>query len=131
MDYDAYVQRAQEASDCVDAGKFDQALDILRELTRADISDLDKSYMWTNIAAVHEKIGAEREALSAYDEAIRYERGYYRSHAAESRAAYLHRLGRFPESLQAYEMLLRSLANTEADKQRLSRNIATIRGQIR
>jgi tetratricopeptide (TPR) repeat protein len=130
MDYNTYTQRAREASDRVEAGKLDEALEILRELTRADISDLDKSVMWVNIAVVHDKAGAENEALAAYDEAIRYERGYYRSFAAETRAAYLHRLGRLAESLQAYETLTRSLANTEADKLRLNQNIATIRGQI-
>ncbi len=130
MDYETYTRRAAEAAAQVDAGQLDQAVVLLKGLIASGISDLDKSVMWVNVAIVQEKAGRHDDALAAYDEAVRHERGYYRHFATESRAAYLHRLGRVQDSLREYETLLRSLALMESDKDRLQQNVAALRQQL-
>ena len=130
MDYNQYVQSAQQAAKHVEAGEHEQALAIFRSLVDSDISDLDKALMCYNMALVHEMRKREQDAISFYDRGVSYERLHGCHFVAEHRAGYFSRLGRDRESLRLYEDLLLRPSLTEEEKYRIRSNIDLLRDRI-
>lgn len=126
MDYADYVQGTQRAADLVQAGHYDEAMEILRRLLNGDISDIDKSIMCLNIAVVYDKLGQNDKALEWHDRGIVFERAYARAFVALHKAGYLATQGRIQESLQLYHELAALPFLTESDKETIRRNIATL-----
>lgn len=130
MNYDEYVEKAQQAGQAYEAGRHEDALVIFRALITSDISDLDKAMMYRNMGVIQEEMGQEQDALSSYDRGSSYERMHGRIAVAEMKASYLYRLGRLAESLREYESLLLHPSLTEEEKNRLRNNVAAIRGEL-
>lgn len=130
MNYDDYVNTAQQAGQAFEAGQHEEALNIFRTLVTSDISDLDKSIMYRNMGVIQEELGREQDALSSYDRGTSYERMHGRIIVAEMKASYLYRLGRLAESLREYEGLLHRPSLTEEEKNRLRHNITAISNEI-
>jgi tetratricopeptide (TPR) repeat protein len=130
MNYDEYVNTAQQAGQAYEAGQHEEALTIFRTLIASDISDLDKAMMYRNMGVIQEELGREQDALSSYERGSSYERMHGRINVAEMKASYLYRLGRLAESLREYEGLLLRPSLTEEEKNRLRYNAAAIRNEI-
>jgi tetratricopeptide (TPR) repeat protein len=130
MNYEEYVNAAQQAGQAYDAGQHEEALNIFRTLSTSDISDLDKATMYRNMGVIQEELGREQDALSSYERGSSYERMHGRINVAEMKASYLYRLGRLAESLREYEGLLLRPSLTEEEKNRISYNVAAIRNEI-
>jgi tetratricopeptide (TPR) repeat protein len=128
--YSDYVDRMQQGADAVDAGRRDLAIAIFEDLLTTDISPIDKAVVCVNLATISDQLGEPERALRYYDRGITLEQALCRTFAAEAQAAYLHGIGRVRESLRAYESLRRSGWLSEADKQRIDTNIATIGQQL-
>ncbi len=130
MTYADYAARMQQGADAVDAGRRDRAIAIFEDLLATDISPIDKAIVCVNLATISDQLGDQDRALRYYDRGIAYESALCRTFAAEAQAAYLHGIGRIRESLQAFESLRRGGWLSEAEKQRVDANIATIRQQL-
>ena len=66
MDYQEYQNRIQRGAQMFESGNFAAALEIFTSLVNSDISDIDKSRMSLNVAAIYEKMDNQREALQWY-----------------------------------------------------------------
>jgi tetratricopeptide (TPR) repeat protein len=130
MKYQTYARSAKRASRLVERGNYEKALTVLRELLSSDISDVDKAMMCLNMAIVYDKMDRMEDALAWYDEGATYERPYKRHFVAEKKAVYLAEKGRYRDSLYAYERLLSRADLTEGDKERIERNIETLRRRV-
>lgn len=130
MDYQEYVRRVQEVDRRVQRGDYTSALELLHSLVESDLADADKAVMCVNIAIIWDKLGQPEEALRWYGRGMGYERRSGGHFAAESRAAYLARLGRLEESLLAYEDLLAQESLDEQTRERVHRNIQMLRAQL-
>jgi tetratricopeptide (TPR) repeat protein len=130
MEYQEYVRSAERASQLVERGEYEGAIEILRQLVSSDISRIDKAMMCLNLAIVYDKMGRWEEALFWYDEGADHERVHDRYYVTERRAAYLAEKGRYRESLDAYEDLLRRAGLTEGDQERIGRQIETLRRRV-
>lgn len=128
MNYADYVEGTQRAADLVQAGQYDEALEILHRLLNGDISDIDKSIMCLNLAVVYDKLDQNDRALEWHDRGIVFERPYARVFVALHKAGYLATQGRVQESLQLYRELAALPFLTESDKETIRRNIATLEG---
>ena len=123
MDYADYVQGTQRAADLVQAGHYDEAMEILRRLLNRDISDIDKSIMCLNIAVVYDKLDQSERALEWHDRGIVFERPYARVFVALHKAGYLATQARVQESLQLYRELATLPFLTESDKETIRHNL--------
>lgn len=131
MEYQEYVRSAERASQLVERGDYEDAIKVLRKLVSSDISRIDKAMMCLNLAVVYDTMGNLEKALSWYDEGADYERVHDRHYVAERKAAYLAEKGRYRESLDEYEKLLRRSGLTEGDKERVERQVETLRRRVR
>jgi predicted negative regulator of RcsB-dependent stress response len=129
MDYKAYVQETHRASQLVERGDYAGAAAILQQLLAQDISNVDKAMMCLNLAIVSDKQGRVEEALDWYAEGAYYEGLHQRHYVAEKRAVYLAAQGRYRESREAYEALLKRPGLTEGDKARMRGQIEQLRGR--
>ena len=127
MEYQQYYDAVHGVNRMVEAGDFDGAAGVLDGLIRGDISDLDKSLMCINMAVVCDKMGQFDSALEWYDAGIAFELPYYRFQVAENKASALWHKGRTAESLAIYEQLYGQPYLTEADKDRLWKNMVILR----
>lgn len=131
MEYQEYVRSAQRASKLVESGDYEGAIQVLRKLVSSDISRIDKAMMCLNLAIVYDKMGRLEDALFWYDEGADYERVHDRYYVAERKAAYLAEQGRYRESLDEYENLLRRAGLTEGDQERIEGQIKTLRRRVK
>jgi tetratricopeptide (TPR) repeat protein len=131
MEYQEYVRSAERASQLVESGDYGGAIEVLRKLVSSDISRIDKAMMCLNLAVVYDKMGRFEEALFWYDEGVDYERAHDRHYVAERKAAYLAEKGRYRESFDEYKKLLRRSGLTEGDKERIERQVETLRRCVR
>jgi tetratricopeptide (TPR) repeat protein len=131
MEYQEYVRSAERASQLVERGDYEDAIEILRKLVSSDISRIDKAMMCLNLAVVYDKTGNLEEALSWYDEGADYERVHDWHYVAERKAAYLAEKGRYRKSLDEYEKLLRRSGLTEGDNERIERQVETLRRRVK
>jgi predicted ATPase len=124
LEYDGTIR---QVAALVDAASYDEAIALLQGLLDSDLPDLDKSMMCVNMAVAHERKGQVEQALAWYDRGIACEAAYLRFFVVEHKAAFLHGLRRYAESLALYEGLSGLPFATSADRQRFGANIATIR----
>jgi len=124
-----YAETVQRASQLAERGDREGAIVLFRGLLATDISDVDKAMMCLNIAVVYQQMGRIDEALAAYEAGAAYERRHGRFYVAEMKAAFLATHGRDRESLLEYQELLGRAELTEADKERIRRNIETLRAR--
>lgn len=106
MDRALYASLANRASDLVEAGEHRQAIEILEQLVQSDLPDFDKAVMSLNIATVRDKMGDHEGALASYARALEYEGRTGSYFVAQQHAAYLSGLGRYEESISAYQGLI-------------------------
>ena len=127
MDYQIYVDKANAASKKFDEKDYDGAIAGFEELVRSDISDIDKSMMCYNITRACEEGGHIDLALEWFDYGISLEEPLLRFLVQEHKAAFLANLRRDAESLAIYESLYAQPSLTEADKERIWKNILILR----
>lgn len=130
MDYQEYQNRIQRGTQMFENGNYATALETFISLVNSDISDIDKSRMSLNVAAIYEKMGNQREALQWYTRAIQLEKPHGRFDAQEYMAAYLLEIGRGRDALRIYESLLPSSHLTEEDKKRLRTKAQELRDEL-
>ena len=106
MDRALYASLANRASDLVEAGEHRQAIEVLEQLVQSDLPDFDKAMMSLNIATVRDKMGDHAGALASYARALEYEGRTGSYFVAQQHAAYLSGLGRYEESISAYQDLI-------------------------
>lgn len=130
MDRKLYAALANRASDLVVAGDRLGAIEVLEELVGSDLPDHERAVMCMNIAIIHDQMGNSDKAVETYSAAVDIERNTESYFVAESRAAYYSQLGRYDESSQSYEDLLRHAHLKPEDRERLLKNISTL-GNLR
>jgi tetratricopeptide (TPR) repeat protein len=128
MDYDKYVDTAQEASKSVDAKDYDTALRLLTDLVQSDLPDLDKSMMCFNLAVVWDKKGNSLEVLRWYDRAIQFEKPHHRYFAQLEKAAYLIGIDRKEEAFSIYRALSTKPFLLLSDQQKIQAYIRHLEG---
>ena len=106
MDRKLYVELANRASDLVEAGEHKNAMELLEQLIDSDLPDFDKGVTWVNIATVQDKMGNHTEALTSYANALECESRTDSYFIAQQHASYLSQLGRYEESMAAYQTLI-------------------------
>ncbi len=126
MDRNLYRSLAQRASDHVDAGEHENALDVLQVLVDSDLPDFDKAMMWLNIATVLDRMGRRDEALATYPHAIECESRTDSYFATQQHAVYLSQLGRYEDSIAVYESLLARPGVTPEDAGIFRMNLRTL-----
>ena len=97
------------------------------ELIKSDISDIDKSLMCYNMARACEKGGHLEPALAWYDYGISLEEPFCRCLVREHKAVFLAEQRRDTEALALYEAIFVLPYATEADKERIWKNIVVLR----
>lgn len=127
--FNRYSEAAQHAAGLFEAGKHDEAIAAFRALAAMDISDIDRSMMYYNLARVYEKKGDPRGALPWYERGVACERQHRRFLVTEAMAYALSEMGKVDESVRLYEDLLTRKELTESDKVRISANIAVLRAK--
>lgn len=130
MRYEDYYETAQKVSTAVDEGRYEEAMSLLRGLVDSDLAELDKSVMCVNMAVVLQKMQRNGEALQWYDRGIGYEALYLRFFVAESKAGFLHQLGRNRESLEIYSALLGQPYLNAQENERMRNNVDALRQLI-
>ena len=129
MEYQEYLDRTQKASQLMQSGRLQEAVDFLYLLVLSDISDIDKVVMCTNLAAVYDRMGNTEDAISWYDKGIDLEQNYNRFEVSEKKAQYLSQLGRSKDAVPIYETLIKQPFVSEADKERMRKIIQSLLGQ--
>lgn len=129
MNYQEYSLAFQTAAQLVEAGRHKKAISAFEDLLANNIPDVDKSIICFNIAVIYDKMGQMESVLSWYDQGKRYEKRQCRFYVAESKAAYLAKIGRNREGLREYQDLLRRDELAMADIARIEANIATLNNQ--
>ena len=130
MNYQEYSLAFHTAAQLVETGRPEKAISAFEALLANNIPDVDKSIICLNIAVIYEKMGRIESVLSWYDQGKRYEKRQCRFYVAESKAAYLAKIGRQRESLREYQDLLRRDELSMADIARIETNIAIIEKQV-
>jgi tetratricopeptide (TPR) repeat protein len=126
MDQQLYASLANRASDLVVAGERTKAIEILEQLVRSDLPAFDRAMMCMNIAIVQGQMGDSAKALDTFCRAADLERATQSYFVAQSRAAYLSELGRYGDSIRAYDDLLLHEHLTPEDRDMFLKNIATL-----
>lgn len=127
MDKQLYTSLANRASDLVVAGDRLNAIDVLEELVRSDLSAFDRAMMCMNIAIIHDQLGDPEKALETYSRAVDLEQAADSYFVAQSKAAYYSGLGMYDESIRSYDDLLRHDHLKPEDRDMFLQNIATLR----
>jgi tetratricopeptide (TPR) repeat protein len=130
MDYQEYQNRINHGMQMFEEGNYQAALDIFQALVNSDISDIDKSRMCLNVAAVFEKLANIQQALQWYTHAVQFEKPHCRFEAQEYLAVYLKEIDRPKDSLRVYESLLASTHLTEDDKVRIYQIVEDLKKEI-
>ena len=127
MDHTLYASLANRASDLVEAGEHQQAIEILEQLVDSDLPDFDKAVMSLNIATVRDRMGDHDAALASYADALAYEGSTDSYFVAQQHAAYLSGLGRYEESISAYQGLIERPDVKAEDREIFAANVVTLR----
>ena len=126
MDHALYASLANRASDLVEAGEHQQAIDILAQLVDSDLPDFDKAMMSLNIATVRDKMDDSEGALADYAIALEYERRTDSYFVAQQHAAYLAKLGRYDEGIAVYRELIERADVKAEDREVFAANVVTL-----
>jgi len=111
----------------VERGDYDDALLVLWPWVQTDLPFFQKMITCVNTAAVYALKNQPEDALAWYDHGVEVERPHGIFFAAERKAAYLAELGRDRESLAIYEGLLWEPSLKDEDRERIRRNVATLK----
>ncbi|MBN2146945.1 MAG: hypothetical protein JW726_06135 [Anaerolineales bacterium] len=130
MEYQEYQNRIERGTQMFEAGNYAAALEIFVSLVNSDISEVDKSRMCLNVAAIYERMENTHEALQWYQRAIQLEKAHARFEAQEYLASYLIEIGRGRDALRILESLLPSSHLTEEDKVRLREKARNLRDEL-
>ncbi|HYG81793.1 MAG TPA: hypothetical protein VD861_15455 [Pyrinomonadaceae bacterium] len=115
------------AARLVERGDYDDALLVLWPWTETGLPPFQKMITCVNTAAVYALKNQPDDALAWYDQGIEFERPLGIFFAAERKAAFLAEQGRTAESLAIYEGLLWESSLKDEDRERIRRNISTLR----
>lgn len=126
MDHSLYVSLARSASDLVDQGQYQPAIEIFEQIVNSDLPDFDKGISWVNIATVQDKMGNRTEALASYVQAVECERKTNSYFIAQQYASYLSQLGKYQESMEIYKALLERPDVTREDGDVFFANLMTL-----
>ena len=126
MDRTLYASLANRASDLVEAGEHQQAIDVLAQLVDSDLPDFDKAVMSLNIATVRDKMDDPEGALADYAIALEYERRTDSYFVAQQHAAYLAKLGRYDEGIAVYRELIERADVKAEDREVFAANVVTL-----
>lgn len=126
MDRTLYASLANRASDLVEAGEHQQAIDVLAQLVDSDLPDFDKAMMSLNIATVRDKMDDPEGALADYAIALEYERRTDSYFVAQQHAAYLAKLGRYDEGIAVYRELIERADVKAEDREVFAANVVTL-----
>ena len=114
----------------VERRDYDDALLVLWPWVKTDLPPFQKMIACVNTAAVYALKNQPDDALAWYDHAIEFERTIGIFFAAERKAAYLAEQGRTSESLTIYEGLLWEPSLKDEDRERIRRNVSTLRAEL-
>ncbi len=89
-----------------DEGDYENEILVYENLLEKNISDLDKSVIWVNIALTRETMNDADAAIQAYDNAISIEQSTNGYWATFQKGAYLAEKKLFTESITTFERLL-------------------------
>jgi len=129
MEYQEYLNRTQQASQIMKAGRLQEAVDFLYLFFLSDISDIDKVSICNDLATVYDRMGNTEDAISWYDKGVDIEQNYSRYEILEKKAQYLSLIGRSKDAVPIYESLLKQPFVSEADKERMRKTTQTLLGQ--
>ena len=126
---DIFEQSLFVVARLVERGEHDDALLVLRPWIETPLPPFQKMITCVNSALIYAMKHQVADALAWYDRAIGYERPLGIFFAAERKAAYLAEQGRTSESLAIYEGLLWESSLKDEDRERIERNISTLRAR--
>jgi tetratricopeptide (TPR) repeat protein len=126
MDRTLYASLANRASDLVEAGEHQQAIDVLAQLVESELPDFDKAVMWLNIATVQDKMGNPEGALASYASALEWEGRTSSYFVAQQHAAYLAHLGKYDDGISVYQSLIERTDVKPEDREVFVANITTL-----
>jgi len=129
MQYSEYLRQVEQVSQLVREARYKQAVDSLYQLILSDISDIDKADLCTQLATVYDRMGNTNDAVAWYEKGISYEQNYCRYEVAEKKAQYLSQQGRNDQAVPIYESLLKQPFVSEAEKDRMRKNIKNFLGK--
>ena len=113
----------------VERGEHDDALLVLWPWIETPLPPFQKMITCVNTAAIYAMKNQVADALAWYDHGIEIERPLGIFFAAERKAAYLAEQGRASESLAIYEGLLWESSLKDEDRERIQRNVSTLRAR--
>lgn len=128
---DVFDQSLYFCARLVERGDYDDALLVLWPWIETSLPPFQKTITCVNTAIIYAHKHQPDAALAWYDKGIEFERPLGLFFAAERKAAFLAEQGRAAESLSIYEGLLWEPSLKDEDKQRIERNISTLRAQLR
>ena len=129
MEYQEFLNRTQQASKALQAGRLKEAEEQFYQLFLSSISDLDKAVICSRLAETYDRMGRTDDAFSWYDKGIDLEQMYSRYEVTEKKAAYLALMGRNKDATTLYETLIKQPFITEAERERMRKIIQTLIGQ--
>ena len=128
MEYQEYLNRTQQASQIMKAGRLQEAVDFLYLFFLSDISDIDKVSICNDLATVYDRMGNTEDAISWYDKGVDIEQNYSRYEILEKKAQYLSLIGRSKDAVPIYESLIKQPFVSEEDKERMRKIIQSLLG---
>lgn len=111
----------------VERGDYDDALLVLWPWVQTDLPPFQKVITCVNTAIIYALKNQPDDALAWYDHGIEIERPLGIFFAVERKAAYLAEQGRASESLTIYEGLLSEPSLKDEDRERVRRNVSTLK----
>jgi len=129
MEYNEFLDRKQKATQSLQSGRLQEAVDQLYLLFLSDVSDIDKVAICTYLASAYDRMGNTEEVISWYNKGIDIEQNYSRFEVSERKAEYLSQIGRSKDAVPIYESLIRQPFVSEADKERMRKTIQAFLGQ--
>lgn len=129
MTPEEYRKKTIEADKLVRAGKYNEAVQIMQTLITSDLPDRDKTMMHINIAVIYKMMNMPRQAIGAYDQAIKYEslsNGYF---ALWQKATYLSEIGEKDDSLKTFQSLLENTTLKPEERFAIEKNIEILKNR--
>ena len=119
-----------KASELVDAGRREEAIEVFKTVIARPIHDFYKSIAWINIAVIREQLNQPEEALRAYDQAIALEESYNGYSAKDIKGSYLANSGSLAEAKTVFDELLNRGDLKAEDRERIISNLEIIRAEL-
>lgn len=127
MDEETVHAESRRASQLVEAGEPDQALEVLDALVHSDIEPFNRAVMCVNMATIHRRQGDVAAARWRMDQAVALEQPTGQRWAAQMRAVFLHETGHTSDAIDALVELLDDPDLPEGDRERVRANLDALR----